>query len=831
MKKIITLLLFAIAASAMMLNAEIVKHVQIDDLYYNLDTDSLTAEVTYDRQYSSYNYGNLSGAIDIPNIVTYNNLIYSVTSIGEHAFYENPYITSISIPEGVVKILYNAFAKCLNLKSVVLPSSLEYIDGAAFHASKRLKNIEIPATIQFVGGNAFQSCTSITSIIFPEGITSIEGSICNYCLNLISAVIPSTIDTIHPYSFYECPKLATIYNYASTPQIIDTLAFGKVNRSACKLYVQEDAIELYRNADVWNEFVILPIPDPPVHCVLNAGSCGAEGNNLLWDLSCDSVLYIRGTGAMADYNGGGAPWDYLDDYDFVYHNQLSLPDGLTYIGNYAFYESSRLKSITIPASVTGIGDNAFYECPILREIYNYATTPQSITKSVFGKLHKKSCALLVPKESVEAYKAADVWKDFAIFAIGEEYEPLPEPCIVASGNCGMYGEHITWELTCDSVLTISGTGEMNDYNGNWGSGGDAPWYYNYLQIKHVIIEEGVTYIGISAFEADTVIETIQLPNTLTAIGDRAFVWCSKLKELDIPASVTSLGNNLFGACMSLKRVTLPPDITTIDEYMFNGCPLKSIVIPDKVTDIKDYAFAWCDSLAEISLPNGLQTLGRSMFVDGHSLTHIEIPEGITRIESETFLACWNLITVELPSNLQYVGGRAFEDCHSLQSITCRALTPPLVGTEEYESYAFNNVDKFNCALYVPAASIELYKQADQWNEFFYIQPIPDDQEDSVQDVTVNYLDRVSSVIDSEVVTLTLPDAPKIEGFTFTRWEIVAGPLSGGINIQAVYTANVPTSAPAEVINPANPAQKLIRNGNVYILTDTKTYTVQGQEVR
>ena len=86
------------------------------------------------------------------------------------------------------------------------------------------------------------------------------------------------------------------------------------------------------------------------------------------------------------------------------------------------------------------------------------------------------------------------------------------------------------------------------------------------------------------------------------------------------------------------------------------------------------------------------------------------------------------------------------------------------------------------------------------------------------------------MIKSEQVTLSFPKVPQIEGFTFSYWKVVEGDIAEGIHIQAVYRANIPTSAPEVYTNPSNPAQKLIRNGNVYILTEDKTYTITGQEV-
>ena len=95
----------------------------------------------------------------------------------------------------------------------------------------------------------------------------------------------------------------------------------------------------------------------------------------------------------------------------------------------------------------------------------------------------------------------------------------------------------------------------------------------------------------------------------------------------------------------------------------------------------------------------------------------------------------------------------------------------------------------------------------------------------------SFRDKDAEILKSEFISIAIPDAPVIDGFTFIKWQVVVGDLEDGIDIYAIYTSNTQTPAPAIYVNPANPTQKLIREGNVYILRDGKTYTVQGQEVK
>ena len=203
----------------------------------------------------------------------------------------------------------------------------------------------------------------------------------------------------------------------------------------------------------------------------------------------------------------------------------------------------------------------------------------------------------------------------------------------------------------------------------------------------------------------------------------------------------------------------------------------------------------------------------------------KITDGIETIVGGSFISCKNITSIDIPSSVRFIGRQAFDWTSGLTTITCRAIEPPA-----FDNITFAAVDN-SIPLYVPAKSVNLYKEAFGWKRFTNIQPIPGEP-DPITDYTVNYFDKNKSIINSEVVTLNLPDAPSIEGFTFVKWIVLASDLTEGINIQAIYTYNgIPTSAPAVYTNPANPAQKLIKNGNVYILNEDKKYTIMGQTVQ
>ena len=223
---------------------------------------------------------------------------------------------------------------------------------------------------------------------------------------------------------------------------------------------------------------------------------------------------------------------------------------------------------------------------------------------------------------------------------------------------------LTATLTSDGTLTIVGTAEIINYFDPQSLFGDEK-----DNIKNVIIEEGVTGIGRSAFDGCGNLTNITIPSSVTSIGSYAFYGCSNLKNITIPSSVTIIGYSAFSGCSSLANITIPNSVTSIEDYAFNSCSsLSNITIPSSVTIIGDSAFSGCSSLANIEIPNTVTNIGDYAFSKCSSLTNITIPSSVTIIGDHAFEECSGLINVEIPKSITYMGSYAFSKCSSLSSI-------------------------------------------------------------------------------------------------------------------------------------------------------------------
>lgn len=278
--------------------------------------------------------------------------------------------------------------------------------------------------------------------------------------------------------------------------------------------------------------------------------------------------------------------------------------------------------------------------------------------------------------------------------------------------------------------------------------------------------------------------------SVTSIGKSAFMSCQQVTTVTIPSTITSIGETAFSGCENLTAITLPNGITTIEATTFSNCiRLTSITIPNSVTSIKHQAFFGCSSLSSVVLPNGLTTIGDGAFWNCTGITSVVIPNSVTSIERKAFQGCSSLTSIDIPSSVTILGGYAFGKCDNLTSVTipngitvldecllwkctklesvtipssvtdvksavfkeCTSLTKIFnYGTNPANAYtnAFDGVDKSSCALYVPKNSINLYKNAPVWRDFYSISAIEDVQ--ALENAEADNVRSAKVIIDGKV---------------------------------------------------------------------------------
>jgi len=166
-------------------------NVEIDGIYYNLNSESKTAEVTHNGKIGVLGIpiGNsYSGAVIIPSSITYNGTTYSVKSIREDAFYGCPSLTSVTIPSSVTSIGNWAFYNCTSLTSVSMWNIVTSIGNFAFKNCTSLTSIRIPNSVTSIEEGAFYNCTSLTSLKIPNSVTIIGLSAFEGCTSLSISV-------------------------------------------------------------------------------------------------------------------------------------------------------------------------------------------------------------------------------------------------------------------------------------------------------------------------------------------------------------------------------------------------------------------------------------------------------------------------------------------------------------------------------------------------------------------------------------------------------------------------------------------------------------------
>ena len=376
--------------------------------------------------------------------------------------------------------------------------------------------------------------------------------------------------------------------------------------------------------------------------VIASGTCGAQGDNLTWVLAGDGTLTISGSGEMKDYSTSSvAPW-YTKRTKIL---SVVVEDGVTGVGDYAFYACLKLASVTLPEGINSIGCASFQDCAKLAEV----NIPNSVTR--IGIQTFQGCSKLTSVTIPEGVTSID----YGVFYDCSSLTSVTIPEGVTSiGDRAFQGcSKLTSVTIPEGVTSI-------DYG----------VFFDCSSLTSVSIPEGVTSIGNSAFYGCSSLTSVTIPEGVTSIDSSAFQGCSSLTSVTIPESVASIGRDAFQGCSSLMSVTIPEGVTSIDSFAFSGCSsLTSVSIPEGVTSIGDSAFSGCSSLTSVSIPGGVTSIDYGVFSGCSGLTSVSIPEGVTSIGIYAFQGCSSLTSVTIPEGVTSIGDCAFAGCSGLTSIT------------------------------------------------------------------------------------------------------------------------------------------------------------------
>ena len=528
----------------------------------------------------------LTGTLTAPSTINGK----SVTSIGSYAFCYCSGLTSVTIPSSVTSIGYEAFYCCSGLTSVTIPSSVTNIGSSAFSFCDGLTSVTIPACVTKLSTTFPSAYTKIKEVVILDGVTSIWSEAFYGCSGLTSVTIPSSVTSIGGSAFWDCSGLTSVTIPASVTSIGNYAFRGCSGLTSVTIPASVTSIGNYAFRGC-SRLTSVTIPSS----VTSIGS-GAFGDcsglaEILIDLenesyvSSDGILYNKLRTELIQCPGGKV-------------GSVTIPEGVTSIGDDAFWGCSGLKSVTIPSSVTSIGNYAFSGCNRIEIVFFTGDEPQECVRMYFGD---------------------GMWYQKVGLPIAYEWAYAGD-----DGVATITGVRPAWgEVVIPSVIN----GIPVKSIGSWAFEGCSG-------LTSVTIPEGVMRIEDGTFAACSGLTSVTIPSSVAKICYVAFSGCSGLKSVTISKGVTSIGNGAFSECSGLTEVTIPEGVTSIGSTAFRDCSgLTSVTIPSSVTSIGDHVLDGCSSLKTIHVSNNgnIDALKRMLYesgfdVDRVTFDHVDAPD-------------------------------------------------------------------------------------------------------------------------------------------------------------------------------------------------------------
>ena len=689
--------------------------VEIDGLYYELNTSTRTATITYQSTTTS-NYASLPANLVVPASVTYNGVTFSVTKIADRAFANCTKLESISIPNTVKQIgtannqmtttttpTYLPFYNCTSLKTVRFEDGTDPValgsncysygsyqyDGYGLFYSCPLEEVYLGRNITYseasnikftdsprnYGYSAFCNRQKLTKVTIGENVTSIPaylfrsasnlatleilgnldripGHAFENCSSLKSALLPSSVTSVGAYAFYECSALETL-TLGSATEIGDYAFYNTATLSQITFPQNLNSIGAYAFAQTGIKDIVIP------------SSVSSISNNA-FEASKVQTLNL-GSGSLTLGNE-------------VFENcqnlkKVTVGHGVETIPSSCFNNCASLQEVSLESGIQTISDKAFAGCTSLESISIPNTVKQIGTAN--NQMTTTTTPTYLPFYNCTSLKTVRFEDGTDPVALGSNCYSYGSSRYTGYGlfySCPLeevyIGRNITYAEASDVkfVYNLQSYGYSAFYNqpkltkvtiGQTVSEISAYLFYKNASITLMTLPN-VEKIGAAAFRECTKLTTLNLGNALTSVGDEAFYGCSNITKLTFPNTTQSIGARAFYNCSSVTEVTVGTGLRSVGEYGFYCCKsFTALILPDEFTTMGESAFESCTKLTVAKLGSSLTALPARAFKDCTSLSEMVVPASAESIGDQALYNDSSLATITLNDGLKTIGNEVF----------------------------------------------------------------------------------------------------------------------------------------------------------------------------